>query len=122
MEGNEISLYSVAKQLVENETPIDPIQFNREMISVAEKIYLGSDQYYFLICPDLRQYVMFHVNDYSTVESIQKEISETLLNRGTILLIDKDNEDKKIWEFWIKDVFDNQNYMYQLTPYEVVEV
>lgn len=122
MEGNEISLYSLAKQLVENETPIDPIQFNREMISVAEKIYLGSDKYYFLICPDLRQYVMFHVNDYSTVESIQKEISETLLNRGTILLIDKDNEDKKIWEFWIKDIFDNQNYMYQLTPYEVVEV
>ena len=122
MEGNEISLYSLAKQLVENETPLDPIQFNREMTSVAEKIYLGSDQYYFLICPDLRQYVMFHVNDYSTVESIQKEISETLLNRGTILLIDKDNEDKKIWEFWIKDIFDNKNYMYQLTPYEVVEV
>lgn len=123
MAETQITLYEMAKQMVANETPMDPIQFNIEMKTVAEKICLGLNNYYFLICPDLRQYVMFHLNiGNSTFESVQKEISETLLNRGSILLIDKEKENENIWEFWIKDIYDESIYMYQLVPYEVLEM
>lgn len=111
-----LTLYDMAKQMVANESIMDPLLVNKEISSISK---LMDDKYYMLICPDLRQYVIMHINKKSNIE---KELSSLLNNRGQILLIDREEEKKKVWEFWLKDIYNNEIYMYQLTPYEVVEV
>lgn len=111
-----LTLYEIAKQMVENESARDPILVNRELNEISK---LMDEKYYMLICPDTRQYVVMHINHRNKIVS---ELQTLLNNRGTILLIDREEEKKKVWEFWLKDKYDNEIYMYQLTPYEVVEV
>lgn len=122
MEQAALTMYEMAKQMVANETPLDPIQFNRIISDVSNQMEKNS--YYLLLCPDLRQYVFLHINESTTNENIQKELSDILLNRGKILLIDDDAADKQIWEFWLQDKYDEQIYMYQLVNYteQTVEV
>ncbi len=63
-------------------------------------------------------------NEYvKTVKKIAaKEISETLYNRGKILLVDKQKDGS--WEIWIRDSLTDENFAYYLFPYDngVVEV
>jgi hypothetical protein len=81
-------------------------------------INTGADSYYMLICPDNRQYVIFHIDgEDSTPSSIKDEVILTLKNRGEIIDIDMTHKDEKIWEIWIKDKYTNDLYMYQLTDY-----
>lgn len=111
-----LTLYDMAKQMVANESILDPILANKEISSIAA---LMNERYYMLICPDLRQYVVIHINKK---KNIAKELLSLLNNRGQLLLIDREEESKNVWEFWLKDIYDNEIYMYQLTPYEIVEV
>lgn len=111
-----LTLYEIAKQMIENETAKDPILVHRELDEISK---LMNEEYYMLICPDTRQYVVMHISHRNKIAS---ELQSLLNNRGTILLIDREEEKKNVWEFWLKDAYDNEIYMYQLTPYEIVEV
>lgn len=116
------SLYEINKQLMANEKTIDPILANQKLNQIAKKM-IKDKGYYLLICPDLRQYVFFYVNpDNSTTTSAYSNLSEVLNNRGIIHDIDDLKESEGIWEIWIKDIYDNNLYMYQLTKYEAIEV
>lgn len=116
-----ITLYDMARQMVANEEKLDVIALNKKLLEISKEMILIEDtKYFFLICPDLRQYVMMHINQNSTFESVSKELLEIFCNRGDVLLIDPAAEN--VWEFWIKDKYDENIYMYQLTPYEVLEV
>ena len=111
MEGS-ITLYEMAKQM-------DMICLNKKLIELAKRM-INKKEYYMLICPDNRQYVVFHINNSTTTEKIKDNLLEVLLNRGSVLLVDEEKND--IVEFWLKDKFTDNIYMYQLIPYEVVEV
>lgn len=115
----ELTLYQVAKQMVLSEEKMDTIAANRAILSVAEQLQGG---YYMLICPDLRQYVVFNISYKADDQTILQNLSEVLFNRGQLLMLDDDNADKNIWEFWVQDKYTGEPYMYQLTPYEVIEV
>lgn len=117
----QMNMYDMAKQLVENETPLDAISLNKEYIRIAEEMLSNNNtKFFFLICPDNRQYVMLQITENSTVDTIRQNLTKIFQNRGTVFFIDK--EKFGIVEFWVKDIFTGENYMYQLTPYEVVEV
>ena len=118
MEGS-ITLYEMAKQMVAIEKQMDMICLNKKFIELAKKM-INKKEYYMLICPDNRQYVVFHINNSTTTEKIKDNLLEVLLNRGSVLLVDEEKND--IVEFWLKDKFTDNIYMYQLIPYEVVEV
>lgn len=117
----QLTLYDMAKQMVANEEAMDTILLNKNILEISKKM---NDKYYLLICPDLRQYVFLSLSTSACPEKIRQELFSILVNRGDVLLIDNTNEEKEIWEFWIKDKFDGEIYMYQLTNYtnQTVEV
>ena len=119
LEQPTISLYEYSKQVVANEVPMDPILFNQKMIEVS--MDMVEHTYMMLLCHDRRDYTIFHIAN-ADKKIAAKEISETLYNRGKILLVDKQKDGS--WEIWIRDSITNENFAYYLFPYDngVVEV
>lgn len=119
LEQPTMSLYEYSKQIVANEVPMDPILFNQKMIEVS--IDMVKHTYIMLLCHDRRDYTIFHITN-ADKKNAAKEISETLLNRGKILLVDKQKDGS--WEIWIRDSLTDENFAYYLFPYDdgVVEV
>lgn len=119
-ELNMGNLYEFNKNAMKQEKPIDAILANKRITDICNTMYIstGIDSYYMLICPDNRQYVIFHIDgENSTPLRIKNEVILTLKNRGEIIDIDMTHKDEKIWEIWIKDKYTNDLYMYQLTDY-----
>ena len=119
LEQPTMSLYEYSKQVVANEVPMDPILFNKKMIEVS--IDMVEHTYMMLLCHDRRDYTIFHIAN-TDKKIAAKEISETLCNRGKILLVDKQKDGS--WEIWIRDSLTDENFAYYLFPYDdgVVEV
>lgn len=119
LEQPTMSLYEYSKQVVANEVPMDPILFNKKMIEVSADMV--EHTYMMLLCHDRRDYTIFHITNADKKIAV-KEISETLWNRGKILLVDKQKDGS--WEIWIRDSLTDENFAYYLFPYDdgVVEV
>ena len=119
LEQPTMSLYEYSKQVVANEVPMDPILFNKKMIEVSTDMV--EHTYMMLLCHDRRDYTIFHITN-TDKKIAAKEISETLHNRGKILLVDKQKDGS--WEIWIRDSLTDENFAYYLFPYDdgVVEV
>ena len=119
LEQPTMSLYEYSKQVVANEVPMDPILFNKKMIEVS--MDMVEHTYMMLLCHDRRDYTIFHITN-TNKKIAAKEISETLCNRGKILLVDKQKDGS--WEIWIRDSLTDENFAYYLFPYDngVVEV
>ena len=119
LEQPTMSLYEYSKQVVANEVPMDPILFNKKMIEVSTDMV--EHTYMMLLCHDRRDYTIFHITN-TDKKIAAKEISETLYNRGKILLVDKQKDGS--WEIWIRDSLTDENFAYYLFPYDdgVVEV
>ena len=119
LEQPTMSLYEYSKQVVANEVPMDPILFNKKMIEVS--MDMVEHTYMMLLCHDRRDYTIFHIAN-TDKKLAAKEISETLHNRGKILLVDKQKDGS--WEIWIRDSLTDENFAYYLFPYDngVVEV
>ena len=119
LEQPTMSLYEYSKQVVANEVPMDPILFNKKMIEVS--MDMVEHTYMMLLCHDRRDYTIFHITN-TDKKIAAKEISETLCNRGKILLVDKQKDGS--WEIWIRDSLTDENFAYYLFPYDdgVVEV
>ena len=115
-EMNMGNLYDFNKNAMKQEKPIDAILANKRLSKISREMKENGN-YYFMICPDNRQYIMFHVDEKSTCYNVQDELTEVLNNRGKLIDIDMTNSDKQIWEFWIEDKFTNELYMYQLVNY-----
>ena len=119
LEQPTMSLYEYSKQVVANEVPMGPILFNKKMIEVS--MDMVEHTYMMLLCHDRRDYTIFHIAN-TDKKIAAKEISETLYNRGKILLVDKQKDGS--WEIWIRDSLTDENFAYYLFPYDngVVEV
>ena len=119
LEQPTMSLYEYSKQVVANEVPMDPILFNQKMIEVS--MDMVEHTYMMLLCHDRRDYTIFHIAN-ADKKVAAKEISETLYNRGKILLVDKQKDGS--WEIWIRDSLTDENFASYLFPYDdgVVEV
>ena len=119
LEQPTMSLYEYSKQVVANEVPMDPILFNKKMMEVS--MDMVEHTYMMLLCHDRRDYTIFHITN-ADKEIAAKEISETLYNRGKILLVDKQKDGS--WEIWIRDSLTDENFAYYLFPYDdgIVEV
>ena len=119
LEQPTMSLYEYSKQIVANEVPMDPILFNKKMIEVS--MDMVEHTYMMLLCHERRDYTIFHITN-TDKKIATKEISETLYNRGKILLVDKQKDGS--WEIWIRDSLTDENFAYYLFPYDngVVEV
>lgn len=113
------TIYDFAKMIVNGKPPMSKNQIKAEIKKIAKRMKECPEEIFFMICPDLRQYVLFQVYwDEPDTKIIFDDLIEVLENRGTILDIDASAADKDIWEIWIRDKFDKKVYMYQLTNYD----
>ena len=119
LEQPTMTLYEYSKQLVANETPMDPIEYNQAIIGMAEGLY--KNKYVMLLCHDRRDYTIFAIKS-SNSKDFAKDLAETLSNRGSLLLADR--QDSGAYEIWIRDFATNEDFAYYLFDYTngVVEV
>lgn len=107
-----ITIYEANKQLMKNEHPIDPINFNRKIIEIEKT--LGYNKYYMLLCHDRRDYSVFHITNK---EDFAKKFKITLQNRGIVLRVDAVENEKNAYQIWIRDTETNENYLYFFFDY-----
>lgn len=118
--NGEMTLYEYSKQVVANEVPMDPIAFNQAMLSMS--LDLEKSKYIMLLCHERRDYTLFNLNNMSDNKKFASDLAETLSNRGSLLLADKQPDGA--WEIWIRDFTTDENFAYYLFDYSngVVEV
>lgn len=120
MKGSKINkvnvqLYDIAKQIVQLENPMDPIQFTRKINEVTKNMI--QKKYWMLLCRERTDFTVFSIDtESSTIKKISKELIPTLRNRGQVLLIDEQPDGA--FEIWIRDPETEENFAYYLFNYE----
>ena len=113
-----VSMYEINKNLMKEDKPLDPIAINIAVQKAAKEILNSFKKYWMLLCRERNDYTVFIINGYK----LEKELKETLLNRGYLLSIDK--QDDGNFEIWIRDSETRENFVYYLFDYTfgVIEV
>ena len=119
------TLYEFNKEVMKNEKPLDPIQFNALTKEIASDMLAKcyDDQHYWmLLCHERRDYTIFNIIACEDVKDIECEFRPTLQNRGIVLSIEKQPDE--CWEIWIRDIETEENFVYYLFSYDngVIEV
>lgn len=114
-----LSIYEINKNLMKEEKPLDPIAINIAIKKAADGILASFKKYWMLLCRERNDYTVFIVNGSNNLE---KELKETLLNRGYLLSIDKQEDGN--FEIWIRDSITEENFVYYLFDYTfgIIEV
>ena len=108
------NLYEINKDLMKNETPLDPILLNRKCQEVGE--WLCEREYSMLLCHEQRDYSVFNTcADDALTEAASRDLRDSLTNRGTVVAIDKQPDGN--YEIWIRNVETQENYCYYLFDY-----
>ena len=68
-----------------------------------------------LLCRERNDYTVFFNTDKSCYKKLCEELQPTLQNRGSVILIDK--QEDGVWEIWIRDIITNENFAYYLFDY-----
>ena len=120
------NLYEFNKNAMSQYGPMDVIQFNRMLNSVADTMIDACDRcdrhYWMLLCHDRRDFTLFNIIAASNMYDIINELKPTLENRGIIL--DIELQDNGAYEIWIREPETDENFAYYLFPYDegVIEV
>ena len=114
-----LSIYEINKNLMAEEKPLDPIATNRAVKDAADGVLASFKRYWMLLCRERNDYTVFIINNSKNLE---QELKETLLNRGQLLDITK--QDDGNFEIWIRDSETKENFVYYLFDYSfgIVEV
>lgn len=108
-------LYSFNKQAMSQIKPLDPIEFNYTTKHCIEDICRRprTENYYWMLLNNERKdYTVFNIK---TIDGTIREFRETLMNRGQILSIDKQEDEN--YEIWIRDIKTQENFVYYLFDY-----
>lgn len=116
----EMTLYDYAKQVIVQEVPMDPITFSTKISELAE--YIKEKDYCMLLCNERKDFTIFKNETSNHKDFTKTALSETISNRGLLLLADKQPDGA--YELWIRDPATNENFAYYLFDYTngIVEV
>ena len=114
-----LSMYDINKNLMAQEKPLDPIATNRAVKDAADGVLASFKRYWMLLCRERNDYTVFIINSSKNLEC---ELKETLLNRGQLLDIEKQEDGN--FEIWIRDPETKENFVYYLFDYSfgIIEV
>ena len=107
-----MTLYDMNKQLIAKEPPFDSILLNKKVKNMVTDIIERKKQYWMLLCNERKDYTVFIP---LTLEGTVKELIETLLNRGEIISIEKQEDNN--YEIWIRDPDTQENFVYYFFDY-----
>lgn len=113
------NLYEFNQNAYSNEKPYDMVALGIKLKEIEEDLI--KNEYWMLLCHERRDYTMF-VNHSKEKGNFAKELKETLMNRGYILDIQKQEDGN--FEIWIRDFNTEENFAYYLFEYGsgVIEV
>ena len=120
------NLYDINKELMKKEKSLDLIAFNTKINKIAREMFIACENndkhYWMLLCNERRDFTLFNIIASEEIAYITNELRPTLLNRGSILSIDK--QENNAWEIWIRDNETEENFVYYLFPYDnaVIEI
>lgn len=114
-----LTMYEINKNLMKEDKPLDPIAINIAVKKATDGVLASFKKYWMLLCRERNDYTVFIVNGSNNLE---KELKETLLNRGYLLSIDKQEDGN--FEIWIRDSITEENFVYYLFDYTfgIIEV
>ena len=114
-----LSVYDINKNLMSEEKPLDVIAANIAIKKAADEILASFKTYWMLLSNERKDYTVFIIKNSKKLE---EELKETILNRGQLLDITKQEDGN--FEIWVRDPDTNENFIYYLFDYTfgIVEV
>lgn len=114
------TLYDINKNLVKNkELKLNEAALNSKRLIVRDFIDKHDDQYFMLLCNELKDYTVFDFRDRKWLDRCMDcakcLIDECLMNRGEIRGIDL-TKDKDAIEIWM--IRNDDAYVYYFFPYD----
>lgn len=118
-----MNLYEFNKLAMKEFKILDPIILNKKISEIASYMMDNCNtSWYMLLCHDRRDYTVFHMTDNKNLEQLNRDLKDTLTNRGKILDITQLKD--KNFEIWIRDDVTDENFVYYLFDYQygIIEV
>ena len=109
------SLYDMNKQIMKKQKPLGNLEIDNIKLDLEQWFNWQLDGYAMLLCRERYDFTVFHLYELQNPNPPRiatNELINCLKNRGKILSIEKDINDDKIWEIWLK--IDKEPYAYYL--------
>lgn len=109
------SLYDMNKQIMLKQPPLGKLEIDNIKLDLEQWFNWQLDGYAMLLCRERYDFTVFHLYELQNPNPPKvaaNELIEVLKNRGKILSIEKDINDDKVWEIWLK--IDKEAYAYYL--------
>lgn len=109
------NLYDMNKQVMLKQPPLGRLEIDNIKLDLEQWFNWQLDGYAMLLCRERYDFTVFHLYELQNPNPPKvaaNELIEVLKNRGKILSIEKDINDDKVWEIWLK--IDKEAYAYYL--------
>ena len=109
------NLYDMNKQVMLKQPPLGRLEIDNIKLDLEQWFNWQLDGYAMLLCRERYDFTVFHLYELQNPNPPRvaaNELIEVLKNRGKILSIEKDINDNKVWEIWLK--IDKEAYAYYL--------
>lgn len=109
------NLYDMNKQVMLKQPPLGRLEIDNIKLNLEQWFNWQLDGYAMLLCRERYDFTIFHLYELQNPNPPRvaaNELIEVLKNRGKILSIEKDINDDKVWEIWLK--IDKEAYAYYL--------
>ena len=105
-------LYTFNKQAMSKVDPLTATTFHLKVEEMIDDLYDNSKPYWMLLCRERNDFTLFIM---LTKKGTYDEIIPTLMNRGKVLSIDRQEDGN--YEIWIRDPETNENFVYYFFDY-----
>ena len=109
------TLYEMNKQVMLKQPPIGNLKLDNVKLDLEQWFNWQIDGYAMLLCRERYDFTVFHLYELQNPNPPRvatNELIDVLKNRGKILSIEKDTNNNKVWEIWLK--IDKEAYAYYL--------
>lgn len=109
------NLYDMNKQVMLKQPLLGKLEIDNIKLDLEQWFNWQLDGYAMLLCRERYDFTIFHLYELQNPNPPRvaaNELIEALKNRGKILSIEKDINDDKVWEIWLK--IDKEAYAYYL--------
>ena len=109
------TLYEMNKQVMLKQPPIGNLELDNVKLDLEQWFNWQIDGYAMLLCRERYDFTVFHLYELQNPNPPRvatNELIDVLKNRGKILSIEKDTNNDKAWEIWLK--IDKEAYAYYL--------
>jgi len=109
------NLYDMNKQIMKKQKPLGNLEIDNIKLDLEQWFNWQIDGYAMLLCRERYDFTVFHLYELQNPNPPRvaaNELIDVLKNRGKILSIEKDVNNDKAWEIWLK--IEKEPFVYYL--------